>query len=97
MNATPASVERVQKYVFNFEIYCFMKRAANLPHPPLVVHLQSGGERREGLSILHPAITYEVIARNRHVGTEQARNRLVFGQGGGGRRYPEPKTTPTQN
>ena len=67
MNATPASVERVQKYVFNFEIYCFMKRAVNLPHPPLVVHLQSGGERREGLSILHPAITYQVIARNRHV------------------------------
>ena len=85
MNATPASVERVQKYVFNFEIYCFMKRAANLPHPPLVVHLQSGGE----LSILHPAITYEVIARNRHVAS-------IWPRGGGegiqNPRQPLPKT-----
>ena len=27
MNATPASVERVQKYVFNFEIYRFVKKS----------------------------------------------------------------------
>ena len=26
INATPASVERVQKYVFNFEIYRFVKK-----------------------------------------------------------------------
>ena len=32
----PASVERVQKYVFNFEIYRFVKKTANLPHPPLL-------------------------------------------------------------
>ena len=35
MNDTPASGERVQKYVFNFEIYRFAKKAAKLPHPPL--------------------------------------------------------------
>ena len=36
MIATPASVERVEKCVFNFEIYCFLKNAANLPHSPLL-------------------------------------------------------------
>ena len=35
MNDTPAIGERVQKYVFNFEIYRFAKKAAKLPHPPL--------------------------------------------------------------
>ena len=35
MYATPASVERVQKYVFDFKIYRFVIKAANLPHPPL--------------------------------------------------------------
>ena len=40
MNATPASIERVKKYVFNFEIYRFVKKAANLPHPPLLSLLQ---------------------------------------------------------
>ena len=35
MNDTPASGERVQKYVFNFEIYRLAKKAAKLPHPPL--------------------------------------------------------------
>ena len=35
MNVPPASVERVQKCVVNFEIYRFLKKAANLPHPPL--------------------------------------------------------------
>ena len=35
MNDTPASGERVQKYVFDFEIYRFAKKAAKLPHPPL--------------------------------------------------------------
>ena len=35
MNDTPASGERVQKYVFNLEIYRFAKKAAKLPHPPL--------------------------------------------------------------
>ena len=34
MLATPASAERAQKSVFNFEI-SFSKKAANLPHPPL--------------------------------------------------------------
>ena len=34
MNAPPVSVERVQKCVVNFEIYCFLKKAANLPHSP---------------------------------------------------------------
>ena len=37
MYATSASVERVQKYVFNFEIYRFVKKTANLPNPPLRV------------------------------------------------------------
>ena len=36
MNVPPVSVERVQKCVVNFEIYRFLKKAANLPHPPLV-------------------------------------------------------------
>ena len=36
MIATPASAERVQKCVFNFEIHRFLKKAANLPHPPLL-------------------------------------------------------------
>ena len=31
MIATPASAERVEKYVFNFEIYRFLK-SGNLPH-----------------------------------------------------------------
>ena len=35
MNDTPASGERVQKFVFNFEIYRFARKAAKLPHPPL--------------------------------------------------------------
>ena len=34
MNATPASVERVQKCVFNIEIYRFLK-IGQLPHSPL--------------------------------------------------------------
>ena len=36
MNVRPVSVERVQKCVVNFEIYRFLKKAANLPHPPLL-------------------------------------------------------------
>ena len=36
MNVPPVSVERVQKCVVNFEIYRFLKKAANLPHPPLL-------------------------------------------------------------
>ena len=40
MNVPPGSVERVQKCVVNFEIYRFLKKAANLPHPPL---LTAGG------------------------------------------------------
>ena len=35
MNVPPVSVERVQKCVVNFEIYRFLKKSANLPHPPL--------------------------------------------------------------
>ena len=35
MNVPPVSVERAQKCVVNFEIYRFLKKAANLPHPPL--------------------------------------------------------------
>ena len=35
MNVPPVSVERVQKCVVNFEIHRFLKKAANLPHPPL--------------------------------------------------------------
>ena len=35
MNVPPVSVERVQKCVVNFEIYRYLKKAANLPHPPL--------------------------------------------------------------
>ena len=43
MNVPPVSVERVQKCVVNFEIYRFLKKAANLPHPPLLdVQLTSG-------------------------------------------------------
>ena len=34
MNATPASVERVQKYVFNFEIYRFVKKRPIYPILP---------------------------------------------------------------
>ena len=37
MNVPPVSVERAQKCVVNFEIYSFLKKAANLPHPPLVL------------------------------------------------------------
>ena len=36
MNVPPVSVEGVQKCVVNFEIYRFLKKAANLPHPPHV-------------------------------------------------------------
>ena len=36
MNVPPVSVEGVQKCVVNFEIYRFLKKAANLPHPPLL-------------------------------------------------------------
>ena len=35
MNVPPVSVERVQKCAVNFDIYRFLKKAANLPHPPL--------------------------------------------------------------
>ena len=38
--ATPASAERVQKCVFNFEIYCFLKKTTNLPHLPYVPGVQ---------------------------------------------------------
>ena len=46
MNVPPVSVERVQKCVVNFEIYRFLKKTANLPHPPLlsqVISLLVGG------------------------------------------------------
>ena len=45
MNVPPVSVERVQKCVVNFEIYRFLKKAANLPHPPLLalMGIESGG------------------------------------------------------
>ena len=49
MNVPPASVERVQKCVVNFEIYRFLKKAANLPHPPLYCK-----KTREGLEITPP-------------------------------------------
>ena len=35
MNATPVSVERLQKCVFKFEIYRFYKKTNNLLHSPL--------------------------------------------------------------
>ena len=38
MNATPASVERVQKYVFSFEIYRFVK---NRPIYPILPYLHT--------------------------------------------------------
>ena len=38
MIATPVSAERVQKCVFNFEIYRFLKKTANLSHPLLPKH-----------------------------------------------------------
>ena len=41
MNVPPVSVERVQKCVVNFEAYRFLKKAANLPHPPLYRDLYS--------------------------------------------------------
>ena len=34
MNDTPASGERVEKYVFNFEIYCFAKKRPIYPILP---------------------------------------------------------------
>ena len=36
MSASPASVERVQKYVFNFEIYRFVKKRPIYPILPYV-------------------------------------------------------------
>ena len=41
MNVPPVSVERAQKCVVNFEIHRFLKKAANLPHPPLTSHTAS--------------------------------------------------------
>ena len=41
MIATPASVERVEKCVFNFETYRFLKKTANLLHPALPTVPQS--------------------------------------------------------
>ena len=53
MNVPPVSVERVQKCVVNFEIYRFLKKAANLPHPPLQLCLTYLiNERQSGLEIL---------------------------------------------
>ena len=37
MNDTPASGERVQKYVFNFEIYRFAKKRPNYPILPYAI------------------------------------------------------------
>ena len=54
----------------------------------VVVHLQSGESVERGCQI-HPAITYEVIVRNRHIAGIWPR--------GEGRRFPGPKVTPTQN
>ena len=57
----------------------------------VVVHLQSGESVGRGCQI-HPAITYEVIARDRRIARI-----WPMGGGGGGRRFPGPKVTPTQN
>ena len=46
MNEPPVSVERVQKCVVNFEIYRFLKKAANLPHPPLRIDCHRLGQER---------------------------------------------------
>ena len=37
MNDTPASGERVQKYVFNFKIYRFAKKRPNYPILPYYI------------------------------------------------------------
>ena len=37
MNVTPASVERVQKCVFNFEIYTFLKKKSFTPFSPTAI------------------------------------------------------------
>ena len=44
MNATPASVERVQKYVLNFDIYRFVKKRPIYPILPYLIlaHAQPG-------------------------------------------------------
>ena len=44
MDVPPVSVERVQKGVVNFEIYRFLKKAANLPHPPLPITHQNDAQ-----------------------------------------------------
>ena len=53
----------------------------------VVVHLQSGASVGRGCQI-HPAISYEVIAWNRHIA------RIWPKGGGGGQRFPGPKVTP---
>ena len=59
MNATPASVKRVQKYVFNFEKYRFVKKAANIPHPPLRKRLVR--MRTEHQVRIHLHVKYSIV------------------------------------
>ena len=49
MIATPVSAERVQKCVFNFEIYRFLKKTANLPHPFYLKKLKKLTRARPGV------------------------------------------------
>ena len=54
MNVPPVSVESVQKCAVNFEIYRFLKKAANLPHPPLYPGLHP-------VVLLYPVVVYPVV------------------------------------
>ena len=71
MNVTPASVERVQKCVFNFEIYSFLKKKVNSHHFPLYCHhsARSGYmPRHRKIEAMHDFVT-TLALRSRMLGS----------------------------
>ena len=72
MNVPPASVERVQKCLVNFEIYRFLKKTANLPHPPLPYF------QRSIIAFPEKSLTRHACAAGRRLISCDRRNCLIY-------------------
>ena len=72
MNVTPGSVERVQKCVFNFEIFSLLKKEeVNSPHSPLLPSLGALGRympRHRKIEAMHDFVT-KLALRTRMLGS----------------------------
>ena len=70
MNVTPASVERVQKCVLNFEIYSFLKKKLIHPILPYCHHSARSGymPRHRKVEAMHDFVT-KLALRTRMLGS----------------------------